>query len=124
MVVPDLRAIIKEYMGENPFGDALASDETMSADRLNKRLLLRSPEPPSGNIIYRLYTVLKDLHLHKWMYDSDSLVEYFKWAGFVDVQGMEYHKSRIEEIEKIEESERVLNGSGVCVEGIKPTSIA
>lgn len=124
MVVPDLQAIVLEYMGEKPFGDSHESDDAMSrADRLNKRLGLRSPEPPSGNILYRLYTALKDFHSHKWMYDAESLIGYFKWAGFVEVQEMPFHRSRIEGIEEVEEASRVLNGAGVCVEGIKPATV-
>jgi ubiquinone/menaquinone biosynthesis C-methylase UbiE len=124
MVVPDLRTIILEYMGEKPFGNPMHDVEPVSrADQLNWRLLLRTPEPPSGNLLYRLYTALYDFHLHKWIYDADSLIVYFKWAGFVNVQEMQFHQSRIEGIEKIELPERVLNGEGICVEGIKPETI-
>jgi len=124
MVVPDLRAIVSEYMGENPFGNSSDERKEISrADKLNMRLLLRNPEPPSGNILYKVYTALKDFHSHKWMYDAESLITYFKWANFVDVQEMGFHHSRIEGIEKIEQAGRVLNGAGICVEGIKPNRI-
>jgi len=118
MVVPDLSAIILEYMGEAIYQD---SDKEMSrADRLNKRLLLRHTAPPTGNFIYRIYNALKDFHSHKWMYDADSLTGYFKSAGFVNVKEMTLHQSLIEDIKKIEEKGRVLNGCGICVEGVKP----
>ena len=121
MVVPDLRAIVLEYMGDKPFSNSSDEIEVNSrADRLNKGLLLRNPEPPSGNILYKVYTALKDLHSHKWMYDAESLIMYFKWAGFTDVQEMEFHRSRIKGIERIEQAGRVLNGAGICVEGVKP----
>ncbi len=123
MVVPDLRAVVLEYMGENAFGNSSNSDTMCPGDRLNKRLHLRSPEPPSGNAIYRLYRALKDFHSHKWMYDADSLMYHFKWAGFVDVEEMQFLQSRIEGIEEIEKAERVLSGAGVCVEGIKPAGM-
>jgi len=46
MVVPDLEAIVREYLGEKPFGDLSGEMEMLPpADRLNRRLLLRSPEP-------------------------------------------------------------------------------
>ncbi len=124
MVVPDLRTAVLEYMaGEVIYQD---SDEEMSrADRLNKRLLLRqSAPPPTGNFIYRIYNALKDFHSHKWMYDADSLTGYFKSAGFVNVKEMTLHQSLIEDIKKIEEKGRVLNGAGVCVEGIKPAMLS
>ena len=92
----------------------------MPADRMNRRLLFRNPAPPAGNLIYRIYSALKDFHSHKWMYDADSLMEHFRWVGFVEVQQMQFRRSRIEGIEKIELPDRVLNGAGICVEGIKP----
>lgn len=54
------------------------------------------------------------------MYDADSLMMHFKAAGFVDVQEMKFHRSRIKNIEEIEEAGRILNGVGICIEGIKP----
>lgn len=124
MVVPDLRAIILEYMEQKTPSD-LSNEmkENSRADRLNKSLSLRNPEPPSGNIFYRVYTAAKNFHIHKWAYDADSLAIYFGWAGFVDVREMQFHQSRIEEIQKIEQAERVLNGAGVCIEGIKPHTV-
>jgi predicted SAM-dependent methyltransferase len=121
MVVPDLRAIVLEYMGEKPFGDSSEEMEADSrGDRLNKRFSMRSQEPPSGNLIYRIYTALKDFHSHKWMYDADSLVRYFSFAGFVDVQEMQFLQSRIKGIKQVEDAGRVLSGAGICVEGVKP----
>ena len=54
------------------------------------------------------------------MYDDDSLIRYFSLTGFVDVQEMDFLQSRIERIEQVEDGGRVLNGAGICVEGIKP----
>jgi SAM-dependent methyltransferase len=122
MVVPDLKTLILEYIEDV----AISNDsiDTMNrADKLNRKLLFRCPQPPSGNIVYRIYTALKDLHSHKWMYDADSLITYFKWAGFIDVREMQLHHSRIDGIEQVEDPARVLNGAGVCVEGIKPSCI-
>lgn len=127
MVVPDLRAILLEYMGESSFGDAVGKAEVIKrhsvcrADRVNQRLLLRSPEPASG-IFSKIHTTLNDFHSHKWMYDAESLCMYFKRAGFAEVQEMACHQSRIEGIEEIEVPGRVLNGAGICVEGVKQDS--
>jgi len=112
MVVPDLEAIVAEYIE--------SSDMAGRADILNKKLFLREPTPPSGNFIYRIYTVLTDFHSHKWIYDGHSLMHYFESAGFVDVSKMSSHQSRIKDIEIVENPERILNGKGVCVEGLKP----
>jgi hypothetical protein len=56
------------------------------------------------------------------MYDSLSLIRHLQEAGFVDVVEMAFGTSRIEGVGDIELPERVLNGEGVCVEGIKPYS--
>jgi len=119
MVVPDLKTIILEYTGD--VVDYNNSIDTMNrADKLNRNLHFRPPQPPSGSIVYRVYTALKDFHTHKWMYDADSLITYFKWAGFIDVREMQLHQSRIDGIAQVEDPGRVLNGAGVCVEGVKP----
>jgi SAM-dependent methyltransferase len=122
MVVPDLEAIVLDYSQQKNDPDSLHSAQTVSpADEVNLRLLLRQPQPPSGNLFYRLYTALKDFHSHKWMYDAESLMRYFNWAGFVHVEQLPFQQSQIERIEEIEEARRVLNGAGICIEGIKPS---
>jgi predicted SAM-dependent methyltransferase len=116
MVVPDLRAIVLEYLDEKPPDGSSDETEALSrADRLNKSLSLRSQKPPSENVFYRTYSALKDFHSHKWMYDADSLIRYFKWADFVEVLEMQFGRSRIEGIAKIEEE-----GRGIYIEGVKP----
>jgi hypothetical protein len=54
------------------------------------------------------------------MYDLDSLLDLFRRTGFVEVQSMECHKSRIADIQKVEDPSRILNGGGICVEGVRP----
>ena len=119
LVVPDLRAIVREYLGETPFPDS-AESSTRPADRVNERLAMRPPAPPRGNPLYRAYSAAKDLHSHKWMYDADSLAGHLRAAGFVDVREMGYNESRIAGIDEIERRERVVDECGVCVEGVKP----
>lgn len=121
MVVPDLRAIIFEYLGQGQLG-RIPQGISNPADICVYRLLLRDREPPSGNLVYRIYNALKDFHSHKWMYDAESLIRHFESAGFIDVREETFLQSRIEGIEKIESADRVLNGAGICVEGIKPES--
>ena len=122
VVVPDLKAIVDEYLGERPFGPLSGEMASLQpADRFNQRLLMRASEPPSPNLFYRLYEAYKDFHSHKWMYDRGSLVALFQWAGFVDVQSEGCHVSRIDGIQAVEDKSRVLNGAGICVEGIRPS---
>lgn len=121
IVVPDLRAIIREYLGDGRIGGPSAeSDALRPADRLNHRLLMRPPAPPKANCLYRVYTAWKDFHQHKWMYDADSLKALFESSGFTAVQEMSLHQSRITDIENVEQPSRIANGEGICVEGVKP----
>jgi predicted SAM-dependent methyltransferase len=123
IVVPDLRSIVLDYLGEHPFPESWNGFEgTCSADRLNQRLLMRSPAPPSRNFFYRLYNSWKDFHSHKWMYDADSLKHHMGSAGFIEVKEMALHQSRIDGIEQVEDPSRVLKGEGICIEGIKPAA--
>lgn len=120
IVVPDLRAIVEEYLGGDPL-DPLPPHETFAspADLMNKRLLLRSEHAPAGRGLYRLYSATMDFHAHKWMYDSGSLIAHFRAAGFEDVARREFHDSRIDGIASIEQASRVLDGRGLCIEGVK-----
>jgi len=105
-------------------GDSPDDMEPISrADRLQERLSLRKPEPSQGNILYKIYTAAKGFHSHKWMYDADSLTMYFERAGFVDVQEMQFHQSRIDGIERIEQAERVVDQAGICIEGVRPDMV-
>jgi predicted SAM-dependent methyltransferase len=123
VVVPDLEAIIQEYMGERPFGALTGEVERLCrADRLNQRLLMRYPTPIHPHLLHRIYDSWKDLHSHKWMYDAESLIALFEAGGFVEVRRREYLDSEIEDIGALEESNRVLNGAGVCVEAVKSAS--
>lgn len=119
VVVPDLKEIVQDYIhaGDWPSGDG--QDDLPAADELNRRLLLRQPDPGRRGFFYRLYSSMFDFHSHKWMYDADSLIYYFNWAGFIEVSEMGFNDSRIADISMIEKGERVLNGEGICVEGIK-----
>ena len=122
IVVPDLRAIVLEYLGQQSIGVAPeVSNASSPADRLNQRLLLRSSQPPSGGILYRIYTSLMDFHSHKWLYDVDSLCWRFNEAGFIEIEQKLPHVSRIEGIVGIEQTDRILHGAGICIEGIKPS---
>jgi predicted SAM-dependent methyltransferase len=121
IVVPDLRSIIAEYIANESLRNVSKDDKPMNrADRLNKRLLFRPPEARPENLFYRIYTSFKDLHSHKWMYDAESLIFYFKRAGLSNVRERQFLESQIEGIEKIERKESVLDGEGICVEGLKP----
>lgn len=121
VVVPDLRAVVLEYVGETPFAESSGKmDGHSPADRMNRRLHLRDPEPPAGNLLYRIYQSVTDFHSHKWMYDAHSLKVYFEWGGFEEVREMQLHQSRIAGIEVVEEPSRILNGQGTCIEGSKP----
>jgi predicted SAM-dependent methyltransferase len=120
LVVPDLRAIVREYNGERVFYNSDEFGAMPAADRMNRRLLFRGQSPPRGNVLMRVYAALKDFQTHKWMYDAESLVTHVRDAGFDDVAERGFRESRISDIDRLEHPGRVLQGEGICVEGVKP----
>lgn len=119
LVVPDLRSIVMNYV-KNKNGDGSSPTERIAAaDKLNEKLGFWSPAPPDGNVLFRFYSALKGFHHHRWMYDSDSLICQIQVAGFQEVSQKEYLKSDIPGLEEVEEPDRVLDGAGICAEGIK-----
>jgi ubiquinone/menaquinone biosynthesis C-methylase UbiE len=121
VVVPDLNAIVREYLGERPFGELSTEFGSLRpADRVNYRLLMHWPNRPAGNLLYRVYNSWQDFHSHKWMYDSDSLIALVQAAGFSEAHRRDCYQSRIDDIHRVEEKSRILNGGGVCVEAVKP----
>jgi hypothetical protein len=111
--------MIEEYMSVS-LTDGQIEKNLTRADLLNDRLLLRPRRPQAGNLLYRIYTALNDFHTHKWMYDADSLTNCFYKIGFIEVKEMAYRDSRIPGISDVEDPGRVLDGAGICVEGMKP----
>jgi predicted SAM-dependent methyltransferase len=121
VVVPDLNAIVQEYLGERTFGELSPEFGSLRpADRVNYRLLMHWPNRPAGNLLYRIYNAWQDFHSHKWMYDSDSLIALVQAAGFSEAHRRDCCQSRINDIDRVEEKSRILNGGGVCVEAVKP----
>jgi hypothetical protein len=120
IVVPDLRAMVLDYLGEGVEIARSTKTNHQRADLLVEKLHFYPREPPPPNVAYRLYLAVGDLTAHKWMYDAKSLVEHLRWAGFVEVGEMAFRESRIQGIAEVEMPGRVLNGEGICVEGLKP----
>jgi SAM-dependent methyltransferase len=121
IVVPDLNTIIREYLGDRPFGELSPAENALPpGDLLNERLLMRWPAPPRRNVLMRVYEAWQDFHSHKWMFDQKSLSSLIQSAGFVDVVRRDYSESLIPGISDVEDPSRILNGAGVCVEGRKP----
>lgn len=121
IVVPDLNSIVREYLGDRPFGELSASENILSpGDLFNERLLMRWPSPSKRNVVMRVYEAWQDFHSHKWMYDEGSLSSLIRSAGFVDVVRRNYLESLIPNISEVEDPSRIQNSAGVCVEGHKP----
>jgi predicted SAM-dependent methyltransferase len=117
IVVPDLKSIVTKYL-EDINSNSTAIREC-AADKLCERLNSWKPKLSKDNIFYKIYKWTKSYNFHKWQYDAYSLQKYFVDAGFRAVEEKEIYESRISGIEKIEREGRVLNGVGICVEGIK-----
>ena len=120
LVVPDLHAMVIDYLGKKNHDGVSVDHKIPAADQLNDSLGYRSPRPPGGNFLFKLYATWKDFHSHKWMYDSDSLIHYLLLTGFEEVRERKFRESAIPGIDEVEQGDRVLNGAGVCVEARKP----
>jgi SAM-dependent methyltransferase len=120
LVVPDLRSMAVRYLRNKNGGSPSAAEKIAAADQFNENLGFRSPAPPKGNLLFQFYSLWKDFHHHKWMYDADSLVQYMESAGFAAVSEKGYLQSEIPGIAEVEEAGRVVDGAGICVEGRKP----
>jgi hypothetical protein len=56
------------------------------------------------------------------MYDADSLIALFQAEGFADARCRGCRESQIEDVDEVEDQSRILDGAGVCDEGVKPIS--
>lgn len=52
---------------------------------------------------------------------ADSLIALAKRAGFVEVGRRDCYDNHIAGIRESEDESQILNGEGVCVEGVKPS---
>ena len=77
IVVPDVKRCIDRYLVAKNAGEPNAADQLMEHLRMHER------SPVSG--LFGLYRKLTSYHLHKWMYDADSLAGLMKEAGFYNV---------------------------------------
>ena len=119
LVVPDLRALVREYLEGVTLAGSEDAADLSPADRLNSQMLLRVPRLPKRSLLYRWYSA-NEFHTHKWMYDAESLIIHVRRAGFEEVDERPLHDSRIDGIEHVESPGRVSGGAGVCIEGIRP----
>jgi predicted SAM-dependent methyltransferase len=118
VVIPDLRAMVNEYLDRK--STSSTTNEPLPADWFNEALLFRTNERSKGFLIHRIYAMLTEFHTHKWSYDAESLAYRMTAAGLSDVEERCAWNSRIEDIAAIEKPERLEDGAGVCVEGVKP----
>jgi len=103
VVVPDLGFFISQYVNAKKTENSSAgSDIELKADKFILALCMHDALPVSGSALYRFYTSITELHLHKWWYDAESLLMYFKQAGFVDAQSMSHSESKIAELAEFE----------------------
>jgi SAM-dependent methyltransferase len=122
-LVPDLRALIDEYLGLRQLtifeGDDSTKPNVDPARKLCGRLLFRLEHAVRGNPLYRLYQATSDHHLHKWMYDGPSLVQLLSEAGLTDVSVRGFLETQIPRLELVEAPGRIKDGAGVAAEGRK-----
>ncbi len=121
VVVPDLRAIVDEYV--NAQNGRARNAEPDACEQVNRRLMLRQDAPPSGPLHLRIYSFFSDFHSHKWVYDAAHLMGLFREAGFADVGPRDYLDSGIPGIAEVERASRVLDGEGIVIEGTRLPSM-
>lgn len=119
LVVPDLRGMVQQYLA-SASRPSTADVSQLPADRLNEDLNLRPRSIARGHVLFRLYSALTEFHSHKWMYDAESLIERVQSAGFVAVERRKFLDSRIPGIHEMERAHRLVDGAGICVEGMRP----
>ncbi len=120
ILVPDLRSLVLEYLGQMELGDQSGDAPHLDgADRFSARFLNAPLQQGRASLPYRIYAAYYDLHQHKWMYDAPSLIRHMQRAGFQDAAERGLFDSRITDIELIENPERLGAGYGICVEGVK-----
>lgn len=110
-VVPDLESIVSRYCVAKSRGDADAAAQLMD------KLLVHDRRPKRGPM--GVYHRLTAFHQHKWMYDAASLQLLFHRAGFKQIDCARFRESRISRIGEVEFAERILDGQGIAVEGVK-----
>ncbi|MDH3975269.1 MAG: methyltransferase domain-containing protein [Deltaproteobacteria bacterium] len=115
VVVPDLFELTRKYLSEKEKGNLSAANKFMSDMGCHPQFFQKN--------ILAYYHRLTAFHTHKWMYDMDSLSELFIDAGFSEVQPKRALDSRILRISEVEDPERINNGQGIVVEGIKNANV-
>lgn len=111
VVVPDLGALVAEYVQQKSAGDSNA------ANRLMEAMMMHDKGPKHG--LLGLFYRFTAFHQHKWMYDAASLMQMFSAAGFETVRQTGCLESAIEGVAEVENPERILDGQGIAVEGVK-----
>jgi SAM-dependent methyltransferase len=110
IVVPDLAATVQRYLSTK-------ADSEDAANKLMDELLLHPRTRETGLI--GLYHRLFAYHQHKWMYDASSLCKLMGDAGFVEITNPPSLVGRLPDLQSVEDPDRVQNGAGVVVEGLK-----
>jgi len=120
IVVPDLQSLVQRYIDAADAPRGAETPPILPADRFIEDLHLRPRSRGRGHFLFRMYSALTEFHSHKWLYDAESLIQRLHGAGFTAVAQRGFLDSRIPGIDTIEQATRVVDGAGICVEGMKP----
>jgi len=119
-VVPDLQAIIEDYVARDVVFLA-PGNGSVAVNRANEfctRMMMRRPDS-GGGFWKRLYHHFNDFDKHKWMWDAESLSAAMTSVGLADARPRGYLDSHIPSIAGIEVENRV-RGGGLVIEAVKP----
>jgi len=116
LVIPDLLSNASEYVMENEKGNKEAAAQFMWVLNLH-----REGQYPKGNLMHDLIGWMQGWpHQHKYMYDSYSLTQLFKEAGFEKIEESVYgESSTIQDITSVEDPAIGGYGNSLYMEAIK-----
>jgi len=101
LVVPDARPMLEDYL--RGLNVPAAAGSRSSLDAVAERLqIFPGIEERRAGRLGRLYRSLSRKHLHKWLYDAESLTARLREAGFQEVHRKGMNESALEDIASFE----------------------
>jgi hypothetical protein len=113
IVTPDLAAIVERYARARALGNG-----HQAASQLQAALHLRPPDADRASGVLGWYRRRTSFDAHKFVYDGPALRALLIEAGFGQPVLRGYLESDLatERLALVEESSRIVDGAGICVE--------
>lgn len=118
IIVPDLRAGVKNYINKMEYIEKDTGTTTSPADEFIEGLGLYDNIGKYDSFLIKFMRILQgNKNIHKWIYDYYSLSLRLKLCGFAKISRRKYLDSQIKDINLLDRTER-FKGS-ICIEAIK-----